>query len=96
MNTNKILDDCRIANQQPKKITILGAGIAGLVAAYELEKLGHQVELLEGSSRIGGRVWTHRFGSGSDAPYGELGAMRIPKTHQHTLHYVHELGLADQ
>jgi monoamine oxidase len=96
MNTNKILDDCRSANQQPKKITILGAGIAGLVAAYELEKLGHQVEILEGSPRIGGRVWTHRFGSGADAPYGELGAMRIHKEHQHTLHYVRELGLSDK
>jgi monoamine oxidase len=96
MNTNKILNDRRIADRQPKKITILGAGIAGLVAAYELEKLGHQVELLEGSSRIGGRVWTYRFGAGTDAPYGELGAMRIPKTHHHTLHYVHELGLGDK
>lgn len=94
MNTQTILDYCQLVNQSSKKITILGAGIAGLVAAYELEKLGHQIEILEGSSRIGGRVWTHRFGDESDAPYGELGAMRIPQQHQHTLHYVYEMGLA--
>ncbi len=96
MDTKTILDYCQLANQQPKQITILGAGIAGLVAAYELEKLGHQVEILEGSSRIGGRVWTHRFGNQPDAPYGELGAMRIPKEHKHTLHYIDEMGLEDK
>lgn len=58
-----MLDMCKLANsQESKRITILGAGIAGLVAAYELERLGHQVEIIEGNSRIGGRVWTHRFG----------------------------------
>ena len=96
MDTKTILSYCQLANQQPKQITILGAGIAALVAAYELEKLGHQVEILEGSSRIGGRIWTHRFGDRPDAPYGELGAMRIPKEHQHTLHYVYEMGLGDK
>ena len=97
MNIQTILDYCQQANQgEAKKITILGAGVAGLVAAYELEKLGHQVEIFEGSSRVGGRIWTHRFGSEADAPYGELGAMRIPKDHEHTLHYVREMGLADK
>ncbi|HEY9768674.1 MAG TPA: FAD-dependent oxidoreductase [Coleofasciculaceae cyanobacterium] len=97
MNIETILNYCQLANQgESKKVTILGAGIAGLVAAYELEKLGHQVEIFEGSSRIGGRIWTHRFGDEPDAPYGELGAMRIPKEHQHTLHYVREMGLEDK
>ncbi len=64
--------------------------------AYELEKLGHQVEIFEGSPRFGGRIWTHRFGDASDAPYGEMGAMRISKEHQHTLHYIHEMGLGDK
>lgn len=82
--------------QAKKHITILGAGIAGLVAAYELERLGHEVEIMEGSPRIGGRVWTHRFSSEPGAPYGELGAMRIPSEHQLVLHYVDELGLSDK
>lgn len=96
MNTKTFLDYCQAVNQKSKKITILGAGIAGLVAAYELEKLGHQVEILEGSSRIGGRIWTHRFEKEFDAPYGELGAMRIPIEHKHTLHYICEMGLENK
>jgi monoamine oxidase len=83
-------------SQSKKHITILGAGIAGLVAAYELEKMGHTVDIMEGSPRIGGRVWTHRFGSEPGAPYGELGAMRIPSEHKLILHYIDELGLSDK
>ena len=77
-------------------MTILGAGIAGLVAAYELERLGHQIDIMEGSPRIGGRIWTHHFGDGPGAPYGELGAMRIPGDHEYVLHYVHAMGLGDR
>ncbi|BAY50259.1 flavin-dependent L-tryptophan oxidase RebO (plasmid) [Scytonema sp. HK-05] len=51
---------------------------------------------MEGSPRIGGRVWTHRFGNSKDAPYAELRAMRIPSDHEMTLHYVHEMGLSDK
>ncbi|RKN45878.1 flavin monoamine oxidase family protein [Streptomyces hoynatensis] len=74
-------------------IAVLGAGIAGLVAAYELESRGHRVTVYEGSERIGGRIYTHRFGSAPDAPYAELGAMRIPPGHALTLAYVDRLGL---
>lgn len=46
-------------------VAVLGAGISGLVAAWELERLGHDVVVLEADTRIGGRVFTHRFaGSG--------------------------------
>ena len=97
MNVQTMLDMCRLKNQQPrKKIIILGAGIAGLVAAYELERLGHEVEIIEASDRIGGRIWTHHFGDGENAGYGELGAMRIPSDHEYTLHYVREMGLSDK
>lgn len=97
MDIQRILDMCQLANrQQGKQVTILGAGIAGLVAAYELERLGHKVDIIEGSPRIGGRVWTHRFGNNLNAPYGELGAMRIPNEHKHVLHYIHEMGLSDK
>ncbi|MBK0867552.1 FAD-dependent oxidoreductase [Saccharopolyspora sp. HNM0986] len=78
---------------EPPAVAILGAGIAGLVAAHELERLGHSVIVLEGSGRIGGRVFTHRFGSADNAPYADLGAMRIPTGHALTMRYVDELGL---
>src|SRR5439155_6617299 len=41
-----------------KKIVILGAGIAGLVAAYELRKAGFECTILEARNRPGGRNWT--------------------------------------
>ncbi|MGW8761282.1 flavin monoamine oxidase family protein [Streptomyces sp. NPDC055815] len=77
-------------------VTVVGAGMAGLVAAYELERLGFRTEVLEGSRRLGGRVRTHRFGPAEGAPFVELGAMRIPTGHRRTMHYVEHLGLGDQ
>ncbi len=73
-------------------IAVLGAGIAGLVAGYELEQLGYDVVVFEADSRIGGRVFTRRFGD-PDGPIAELGAMRIPANHHFALRYVEELGL---
>ncbi|RCG28442.1 FAD-binding protein [Streptomyces diacarni] len=75
------------------RVLVLGAGIAGLVVAYELERLGFRVEVLEGAPHVGGRIRTHRFGAGPGAPAVELGAMRIPADHTHTLTYVRLLGL---
>ncbi|WP_078955089.1 NAD(P)/FAD-dependent oxidoreductase [Streptomyces griseus] len=79
-----------------RTVTVVGAGMAGLVAAHELERIGFRVEVLEGSPRLGGRVRTHRFGAQEGAPFVELGAMRIPTAHHRTLGYVDRLGLADQ
>src|SRR5215216_1701393 len=75
-----------------RKVVILGAGMAGLVAAYELSKLGHDVTVLEARTRPGGRVHTLRelF---SDGLYAEAGAARIPDNHDLTLKYVKEFAL---
>lgn len=74
-----------------KKVAVLGAGMAGLVAAYELASLGHEVIIYEANDRIGGRAWTHRF---DDGQYHELGAMRFPKEHDHTRYYANKCGLS--
>src|SRR5262245_13916214 len=70
-----------------KKIIIIGAGMAGLVAGYELSQLGHNVTLLEARTRPGGRVQTLREPF-SDGLYAEAGAARIPENHDLTLKYV--------
>jgi hypothetical protein len=75
-----------------KRVCVIGAGIAGLVAAYELRKAGHTVVLLEAQETIGGRIRTWHVGSLS----GEFGPMRIPLRHEGTMHYVRELGLKDK
>ena len=43
-----------------KHVIIVGAGLAGLSAAYELTKVGHEVDILEMQNRVGGRVKTLR------------------------------------
>lgn len=77
-------------NRPRKKVAIIGAGMAGLVAAYELSELGHEVVVYEANKRIGGRAWTHRF---KDKQYHEFGAMRFPKEHDHTRYYANLCGL---
>lgn len=76
---------------ESQEIVVLGAGMAGLTAAFELVKAGHRVTVLEAQERVGGRILTSRgFPGGA---YGELGATRIPDVHEQTLGYVDELGL---
>jgi monoamine oxidase len=81
-----------ISRGPAKKVLILGAGMAGLVAAYELSKLGHDVTVLEARTRPGGRVHTLREPF-SDGLFAEAGAARIPENHDLTLKYVKEFAL---
>jgi monoamine oxidase len=88
-------------------VLILGAGLAGLVAALELRRAGYQVQVLEYADRVGGRCWTLRGGD----RYVELGGFaqncefdkglylnpgpwRIPYHHHAVLDYCRRLGVA--
>lgn len=90
-----------------KTVAILGGGISGLTAMYELEKAGYDCVLLEASHRLGGRNLTIRSGDivdeignvqrceFDDEPhlYFNAGPARIPSTHRYFLHYCKELGV---
>jgi monoamine oxidase len=84
--------DERQRSSTPKKVTIIGAGLAGLSAAYELTQVGHDVTVLEARTRPGGRVYTLRdiF---ADGLYADAGAARIPDHHHFTLKYAELFGL---
>jgi len=75
-----------------KRVVIVGAGMAGLVAAWELLRAGHDPIVLEARARVGGRVHTLREPF-TDGLYAEVGAMRIPRTHDLTLTYCERFGL---
>ncbi|MBM3621994.1 MAG: FAD-binding protein [Alphaproteobacteria bacterium] len=90
------------------RVVILGAGIAGMVAAHELAKAGYDVRILEARSRPGGRIWTLRAGDRLDEvgssqrvewradrdTYFNAGAARLPHHHQGILGYCREFGVA--
>jgi len=74
-----------------KRVVVVGAGMAGLVSAYELKRQGHDVVVLEAQNRVGGRVYTCRdFAPGL---WAEFGAMRIPRSHDLTRKYCELFGM---
>src|SRR5437773_10936236 len=75
-----------------RKVVILGAGLAGLVAAHELTQAGHDVTILEARARPGGRVHTLREPF-SDGLHAEAGALFIPSNHSLTLKYANFFSL---
>ena len=65
----------------------MGAGIAGLIAAFELMKAGHDVTVLEARMRPGGRVHTLRD-EFSDGLYAEAGAFDFSEAYTLLQHYI--------
>jgi monoamine oxidase len=76
----------------PKNIVILGAGLAGLSAAFELQAAGHNITILEAKKGVGGRVHTIR-GVFADGQYAEAGALSFPQSHTFTYGYATEFKL---
>jgi monoamine oxidase len=91
------------------KVVILGAGIAGMVAAYELRALGYEPVVLEARSRPGGRNWTVRGGDKVEfldgtvqtstwdpGNYQNVGPARLPSIHKTMLAYCRKFGVEMQ
>ncbi len=99
--------ELRSVGGEGRKVLILGAGIAGLTVAYELERAGYDCTILEASHRVGGRIITLRHGDVvdemgyrqvvdfDDEPhlYFNAGAARIPGHHERAMHYCRVLGV---
>jgi monoamine oxidase len=88
-------------------VLVLGAGLAGLVAALELRRAGYRVQLLESEARPGGRCWTIRGGDRivdiggasqtcafDSGQYFNPGPWRIPYHHKAILDYCKRFGVA--
>ena len=79
------------AEHHGEEVAVVGAGISGLVAAYELLKLGVKPVVYE-ASQLGGRLRSQAF-EGADGVVAELGGMRFPISSTSFYHYVDKLGL---
>jgi len=75
------------AGSAKKRVVVLGAGLAGLTAAWEIDQAGHDVAVVEAQTRPGGRVRTLRegFAPGLSA---EAGAMAYSDSYRHLMRYV--------
>jgi monoamine oxidase len=75
-----------------RQVVVLGAGLAGLAAAYELKKAGYGVTVIEARTRPGGRVLTYRDPF-ADGLYAEMGAEYVDATDEFDHRFCKELGL---
>lgn len=78
-----------------KSVAIIGAGAAGMCAAYELWNAGIVPVVYEQSNRIGGRAWSQPFHNGSypATAFAELGSMRVPPSQETFNAYAKRFGM---
>jgi monoamine oxidase len=74
------------------QVLILGAGMAGLAAGYELMNRGYDVRIIETRDTAGGRVQTLRDGF-SQGTYADAGATFLPMEHGLTMYYARLMNL---
>ena len=80
------------AERHGVEVAIVGAGISGLIAAFELMKLGVKPVVYE-ASQLGGRLRSQQFEGAPVGVVAELGGMRFPASSTAFYHYVDMLGL---
>jgi monoamine oxidase len=82
----------KVGDGRRKRVVIVGAGLAGLAAGFELKRAGHTPVILEAQQRVGGRIYTLREPF-TEGLYAEVGGMRIPRAHTLTMAYVEKFNL---
>jgi monoamine oxidase len=95
LGASALLSACRPITAVPAQpsIVIVGAGLAGLNAAYQLKKTGYRATIYEASNRVGGRIFTVQnvFAPGLSTDYG---AELIDSGHADMHSLIQEFGLS--
>lgn len=89
--TSVVLAPNVLSQRRKRSAVIIGAGFAGLAAAYKLKSAGWNVTVLEARDRIGGRVFSHKF-AGTDL-ICELGAEWVGESHERIKSLCHDFNI---
>jgi monoamine oxidase len=81
----------QVSEAEDVNVVVIGAGLAGLTAALDLQRFGHRVRVLEATDHVGGRVLGEEVGGGQMI---ELGGQFVGPTQHHILGMIDELGLS--
>lgn len=82
------------SSNQGKIVAIIGGGLSGTIAAYELMRAGLKPVIFESAGRIGGRMRADRFSSGTGG-FAEMGSMRFAPTCKGSWHYFTKVGMIE-
>lgn len=78
--------------KEPKRVAVIGAGLAGLTAAYHLRRAGNDVTVIETQPRVGGRALSLQAGL-SEGLIAQAGAARFLGSFHRVSHFAREFGL---
>jgi hypothetical protein len=81
----------KIPDQSSAQVVVVGAGFAGMVAAYRLSQRGYSVIVVDALDRVGGRSWSTNL---SDGTFVDIGAGWTGSTQYAILQLIQELGLS--